>query len=318
MTVSDACTCPRSAGRPSGSTPSHSAPPTCAGRVVLVNFWTLTCINWLRQEPYVRAWSQAYRDDGLVVIGVHTPEFAFEHDVDRVRRATTDRAIDYPVAVDNDYAIWSAFDNHYWPALYFVDADGVIRDEHFGEGRYEQSERVSSSCSASSANPYPSKGSASEAEADWDHLRTPETYLGYGRGEHFASPSGAALDERRAYELPESLRPQPVGAGGRVDDRARERRARPGRRQHRLPVPRARRASRAGPRARERRSRSACSSTARPPARHTASTSTRTATAYSRTAASTSSSASDGAVRERTLEITFLEPGAEAYAFTFG
>ena len=136
------CTCPRSAGRPSGSTPSRSAPPSCAGHVVLVNFWTLTCINWLRQEPYVRAWSQAYRDDGLIVIGVHTPEFSFEHDIDGVRRATQERAIDYPVAVDNDYEVWSAFDNHYWPALYFVDAEGIIRDHHFGEGRYEQSERV--------------------------------------------------------------------------------------------------------------------------------------------------------------------------------
>src|ERR687892_2195798 len=112
------------------------------GHVVLVNFWTLTCINWLRQEPYVRAWSQAYRGDGLIVIGVHTPEFSFEHEIERVRQATKDMAIDYPVAVDNDYAIWSAFDNHYWPALYFVDADGVIRDQQFGEGRYAESERV--------------------------------------------------------------------------------------------------------------------------------------------------------------------------------
>jgi hypothetical protein len=109
---------------------------------VLVNLWTWTCINWLRQEPYVRGWSQAYRDDGLVVIGVHTPEFSFEHEIDGVRQATRQRAIDYPVAVDNDDAIWSAFANHYWPALYFVDADGIIRDHHFGEGRYEQSERV--------------------------------------------------------------------------------------------------------------------------------------------------------------------------------
>jgi thiol-disulfide isomerase/thioredoxin len=112
------------------------------GHVVLVDFWTFTCINWLRTESYVGAWSQAYRDDGLVVIGVHTPEFSFEHEVERVRQAIEERAIDYPVALDNDYAIWSAFDNHYWPALYFVDADGVVRDQHFGEGRYEQSERV--------------------------------------------------------------------------------------------------------------------------------------------------------------------------------
>jgi thiol-disulfide isomerase/thioredoxin len=125
-------------------------PAELRGHVVLVNFWTLTCINWLRQEPYVRAWSQAYRDDGLVVIGVHTPEFSFEHEIDRVRQATKERAIDYPVAIDNDYEIWSAFDNNYWPALYFVDADGIIRDHHFGEGRYEQSERVIQEADASS------------------------------------------------------------------------------------------------------------------------------------------------------------------------
>jgi thiol-disulfide isomerase/thioredoxin len=109
------------------------SPAGLRGHVVLANFWTWTCINWLRQEPYVRAWSQAYRDDGLVVIGVHTPEFSFEHEIDGVRQATKERAIDYPVAVDNDYAIWSAFANHYWPALYFVDADGIIRDHLFEE-----------------------------------------------------------------------------------------------------------------------------------------------------------------------------------------
>ena len=181
-------------------------PAELRGHVVLVNFWTLTCINWLRQEPYVRAWSQAYRDDGLVVIGVHTPEFSFEHEIDRVRQATKERAIDYPVAVDNDYEIWSAFDNHYWPALYFVDTDGVIRDQHFGEGRYEESERVIQRLLGVERELVSVEGLGVEAEADWDHLRTPETYLGYGRGERFASPDGAALDERRAYELPERLR----------------------------------------------------------------------------------------------------------------
>ncbi|MDG4840805.1 redoxin domain-containing protein [Micromonospora sp. WMMD967] len=180
-------------------------PDDLRGRVVLVNFWTLTCINWLRQEPYVRAWSQAYRDDGLVVVGVHTPEFSFEHDVDQVRRAVTARSIDYPVAVDNDYAIWQAFDNHYWPALYFVDRDGVFRDEHFGEGRYEQSERSLQHLLGIERDPVPVNGVGPEAEADWDNLRTPETYLGFRRGEHFASPDGAALDERRAYHLPERL-----------------------------------------------------------------------------------------------------------------
>jgi thiol-disulfide isomerase/thioredoxin len=157
-------------------------PAALRGQVVVVNFWTLTCINWLRQEPYVRAWSQAYRDDGLIVIGVHTPEFSFEHDIDGVRRATSERAIDYPVAVDNDYAIWGAFANHYWPALYFVDADGIIRDQHFGEGRYEKSERVIQRLVGVERELVSVEGLGVEAAADWDHLGTPETYLGDGRG----------------------------------------------------------------------------------------------------------------------------------------
>jgi thiol-disulfide isomerase/thioredoxin len=180
-------------------------PAELRGHVVLVNFWTLTCINWLRQEPYVRAWSQAYRNDGLIVIGVHTPEFSFEHQIDLVRQATKERAIDYPVAVDNDYAIWNAFANHYWPALYFIDADGIIRDDHFGEGRYEQSERVIQRLLGTERELVCVEALGVEAEADWDHLETPETYLGYARQERFASPSGAALDERRTYELPERL-----------------------------------------------------------------------------------------------------------------
>ena len=175
------------------------------GHAVLVNFWTFTCINWLRQEPYVRAWSQAYRHDGLVVIGVHTPEFSFEHDINRVRQATKERGIDYPVAVDNDYEVWDAFGNHYWPALYFVDADGVIHDHHFGEGRYEQSERVIQRLLGVERELVAVEGLGVEAEADWDHLRTPETYLGYGRGERFASPNGAARREGGAYALPQRL-----------------------------------------------------------------------------------------------------------------
>jgi thiol-disulfide isomerase/thioredoxin len=135
-------------------------PAELRGHVVLVNFWTLTCINWLRQEPYVRAWSRGYRDDGLIVIGVHTPEFSFEHDLDLVRQAVEVRDIDYPVAQDNDYAVWSAFANHYWPALYFIDADGIVRDDHFGEGRYEHSERVIQRLLALSASSSPSKGPA--------------------------------------------------------------------------------------------------------------------------------------------------------------
>jgi thiol-disulfide isomerase/thioredoxin len=182
--------------------------------VVLVDFWTLTCINWLRTAPYVRAWSHAYRDDGLVVIGIHTPEFRFEHDVDLVRKATSERLIDYPIAIDNDYAIWTSFDNHYWPALYFIDADGVIRDHHFGEGRYEHSERVIQRLLGVERDPVTVEGLGAEAAADWDHLRTPETYLGYGRSERFASPGGVAFDEPRPYELPDGLAPNHWALGG--------------------------------------------------------------------------------------------------------
>jgi thiol-disulfide isomerase/thioredoxin len=156
------------------------------GRVVLLDFWTFTCINWLRTEPYIRAWSQQYREDGLVVIGAHTPEFGFEHERDRIRQQVQARGIDYPVALDNDYKIWNAFDNHYWPALYFVDTDGVIRDQHFGEGRYEQSERVIQRLLGIDRQLVNVDGGGVEAEADWDNLRSPETYLGYTRGERTA------------------------------------------------------------------------------------------------------------------------------------
>ena len=180
-------------------------PARLRGRVVVVNFWTLTCINWLRQEPYVRAWSQTYRDDGLVVIGVHTPEFSFEHEIDRIRAAIATRAIDYPVAVDSDYAIWSAFANHYWPALYFVDKEGMIVGERFGEGSYEESERTIQRLLGVDRDLVAVEGVGVEAPADWEHLRTPETYLGYERSERLASPSGAAFDAPRAYPLPDRL-----------------------------------------------------------------------------------------------------------------
>jgi thiol-disulfide isomerase/thioredoxin len=156
-------------------------PEALRGRVVLVNFWTLTCVNWLRQEPWVRAWSRAYRDDGLVVIGVHTPEFGFEHDIDLIRRSLADREIDYPVAVDSDYALWSSFDNHYWPALYFADRSGDIVDFHFGEGRYEKSERRLQRLLGVSRPLVTVDGAGPEKGADWDTLRTDETYLGRGR-----------------------------------------------------------------------------------------------------------------------------------------
>src|SRR6202042_1892279 len=180
------------------------APAELRGHVTVVNFWTLTCINWLRQEPYVRAWSQAYRDDGLVVVGVHTPEFSFEHEIDRIRPAIREREIDYPVAVDNHYGIWRSFDNNYWPALYFIDKDGSIRERQFGEGRYEQSERIIQRLLGVQRELVSVEGRGVEAPADWKHLQTPETYLGYGRSERFTPADGATL-EPHAYELPKQL-----------------------------------------------------------------------------------------------------------------
>jgi thiol-disulfide isomerase/thioredoxin len=179
-------------------------PAELRGHVVLVNFWTLTCINWLRQQPYVRAWSQAYRGDGLLLIGVHTPEFSFEHEIDRIRQAIKEREIDYPVAVDNDNRIWSAFDNHYWPALYFIDKEGIIHEHHFGEGRYEQSERIIQRLLGVQRELVSVEGRGVEAAADWEHLQTPETYLGYGRSERFA-PADSATLEANAYQLPKRL-----------------------------------------------------------------------------------------------------------------
>ncbi len=213
------------------------SPAGLRGHVVLVNFWTLTCINWLRTEPYVRAWSQAYRGDGLVVIGVHTPEFSFEHQIDRVRQATHDRLIDYPVAVDNDYAIWSAFDNHYWPALYFIDADGIIRDHHFGEGDYEESERLIQRLLGIDREPTPVAGAGVEAEADWNSC---------ARLRPTSATAAARISPRRAERprpapAPTNFRNaglQPVGPGRRVDRRrARSVVLEQRRRQHRLPVP---------------------------------------------------------------------------------
>jgi thiol-disulfide isomerase/thioredoxin len=156
------------------------------GKVVLVQFWTYTCINWIRTLPYVRAWAERYKDDGLVVVGVHAPEFPFERNLDNVRDAARDMRVEYPIAIDDEFAIWSAFSNRYWPALYFVDAEGAIRHNHFGEGEYESSERVLqlllSEVGAEDVDSevVPVVGEGIEAAADWSAIRSPETYLGMG------------------------------------------------------------------------------------------------------------------------------------------
>jgi len=192
----------------------NSKPLTAAdlsGKVVLVEFWTYSCINWLRIQPYVRAWDEKYRDKGLVVVGVHTPEFGFEKNLDNIQWATKNLRVDYPVAIDSDYAVWRAFNNHYWPALYFIDAEGRIRHHQFGEGNYEQSERVIQDLLAEAgADGFDGglvsvDGRGAEAAADWESLGSPETYVGYARGDNFLSPGGAIAETPTTYAIPEKL-----------------------------------------------------------------------------------------------------------------
>ena len=198
-----------------GATTWLNSPPLTPqglrGKVVLVDFWTYTCVNWRRTLPYLRAWAQKYKDQGLVVIGVHTPEFSFEKNLDNIRREAMNQIVDYPIAVDSDYNIWNAFNNQYWPALYFIDAQGRIRHHAFGEGDYDQSEMVIQRLlmEAGSSNLGDELVSVQpqglEVAADWSSLKTPESYVGYGRGEGFASPGGAAWDQPHDYSLPVRL-----------------------------------------------------------------------------------------------------------------
>ncbi len=277
-------------------------PAELNGRVVLVNFWTLTCINWLRQEPYVRAWSRAYRDDGLIVIGVHTPEFAFEHEIERIRPAVATREIDYPVAVDSDYTIWSSFANHYWPALYFIGRDGMIRDQHFGEGRYKQSERTIQHLLGVERDLTPIEGTGVEAEADWDNLRTPETYLGDARGERRSAGALRLNDWTLNGEWRvQSERVVVQDPGGSIAFRFHARDAHavlsPGPRD---PIP----------------FRVTLDGEA-PGAAHGLDTD-EDGNGELREGRMYQLIRQPGAIGDRTLELTFLEPGAEAYSFTFG
>jgi thiol-disulfide isomerase/thioredoxin len=193
-----------------------NSPPLTAsalrGKVVLIDFWTYTCINWLRTLPYVRAWDEKYRNQGLVVIGVHAPEFAFEKNMNNVRWAVKEMRVGYPVAVDNEHVIWRAFKNQYWPALYFIDAQGRVRHQHFGEGAYEQSEMIIQRLLAEAGvggigdDLVSVDARGLEAAADWGSLKSPENYVGFERTQNFASPGGAVLDKPRMYELPARLR----------------------------------------------------------------------------------------------------------------
>jgi thiol-disulfide isomerase/thioredoxin len=177
----------------------NSEPLTAAelrGRVVLVDIWTYSCVNWLRTLPYVSAWAERYRDRGLVVVGVHCPEFGFEHDLDNVRHATRELGIDYPVVIDNDFAIWQSLANRYWPAVYLVDRDGRIGYHHFGEGNYEETERAIQQMLGIDEEPVRVEAGGLAEAADWETLGSGETYIGYGRGVgRVDSPRGLALNQ---------------------------------------------------------------------------------------------------------------------------
>ena len=188
------------------------------GRVVLVDFWTYSCVNWLRTLPYVRAWDERYRDRGLVVVGVHAPEFGFEHDLENVRHAARELGVEYPVVIDNDFAIWRSFGNRYWPAVYLVDRDGQVRFQHFGEEAYEETERaIQRLLGVDEDTVRVDAGGLAEA-ADWDALRSPETYLGSARGERRSDGrvDGLALNDwalTGAWSVSEEAAVLETGAG---------------------------------------------------------------------------------------------------------
>jgi thiol-disulfide isomerase/thioredoxin len=311
-----------------GATGWLNSPPLTAaglrGKVVLVDFWTYTCINWLRTLAYVRAWAEKYKDEGLVVVGVHTPEFPFEQNEDNVREAAEDMTVEYPIALDSDYAVWRAFSNQYWPAVYIADAQGRIRHHHFGEGAYMECERVIQQLLREAGRDGIGDDLVSvipdgfEAQADWTHLESPETYLGYEQAQNFASLGRAELDEPRTYVVPDPLRLNHWALSG---DWTIERRASV------LNEPEGRIAFRFHARD--------VHLVMGPPARGT--------TVPFRVLVDGEPPGSDhgldvdeqghgrlsqqrlhqlirqgGSITDRTFEIAFLAPGAEAYAFTFG
>jgi thiol-disulfide isomerase/thioredoxin len=190
------------------------------GKVVLVDFWDYSCINCIRAVPYVRAWAEKYKDSGLVVIGVHTPEFDFEKQLPNVQKAVQKFNMSYPIALDSNYNIWDAFENQYWPAEYFIDAKGKVRYEHFGEGDYDQSERwIQKLLTEANAKPMPAtavsiKGQGVQAAADMRDVRSPETYIGYTRAQSFSSSGGLKRDAQETYTEPKHLSLNDWGLAG--------------------------------------------------------------------------------------------------------
>lgn len=294
------------------------------GKVVLVDFWTYSCINCLRALPYVRAWAEKYKDQGLVVIGVHAPEFAFEKDIDNVRRAVKDNEIAYPVAIDNDYAIWRAFRNEYWPAHYFIDAQGRIRHHHFGEGKYDESEHVIQQLLAEtgsrdvSAGLVKTQSAGAQLASDLRDVQSPETYIGYARAANFASAGGQVKDMAHVYAAPaEPARNQwglsgtwsvgeekaaMVAAGGSIAYRFHARDL------HLVLGP--------GKKGKPLRFRVRIDGTA--PGQNHGTDTDSDGNGVINEQRLYQLIRSSGEIKDRTFEIEFLDPGAQAFAFTFG
>jgi thiol-disulfide isomerase/thioredoxin len=299
-------------------------PDELRGKVVLVDFWTYTCINWLRTLARVRAWWEKYESDGLVVIGVHTPEFPFERDPDNVREAVEEMRVRYPVALDPDYGVWNAFANSYWPAVYIADMDGRIRHHHYGEGGYEECERVVQRLLRDAGRDGFDDALVSvepegfEVQADWSHLKTPETYVGYQQGQSFASSSDLVLDDPREYVIPEPLNLNEWALAGRwaVESRAsvsNEPGARLAFRFHARDVNLV-----MGPRPRDASIPFRVTVDGEPPGDAHGDDVDEQGNGTLRRQRLYGLVREPGSIEDRTVEITFLESGAEAYCFTFG
>jgi thiol-disulfide isomerase/thioredoxin len=284
-------------------------PADLRGKVVLVDFWTYTCINWLRTLGYVRAWAEKYEGKGLVVIGVHTPEFPFERDPENVRWAVEEMRVGYPVALDPDYAVWQAFSNHYWPAVYIADAEGKIRHNHFGEGGYDECEQVIQQLLGEEGGDLVSPVlEGFEVQADWANLESPETYLGSDQAQHFAG-QGVPLDRLRLndWALAGEWKVEPGAsvlnaAGGSVAFRfhARDVNLVMGPRSPGTSVP------------------FRVSVDGEPPGRAHGFDVDEQGNGTVVKQRLYQLIREPGSIEARTFEITFLEPGAEAYCFTFG
>jgi len=300
-------------------------PEALRGKVVMVDFWTYSCINCLRALPYVESWYEKYKDHGLVVIGVHAPEFAFEKDPGNVRRAVADLKVTYPVALDNDYAIWQAFNNQYWPAHYFIDATGRIRGHHFGEGNYDESEQTLRKLLTDAGQtelPPPGMGSARavgvQAPPDEAHDQSPETYVGYRRAENFASPGGIAQDQSHRYSAPAALKLNQWALNGswNVDPEKAVLGAVPGKIEFRFYARDLHLVLGPGSDGKPVRFRVLLDGAA-PAANHGADTDSGGAGAIDRQRLYQLIRQA-GDVREHVFSIEFLDPGVQAYSFTFG